>query len=154
MREKFSSELKAAMKAGEKRRVDTIRMIMAALKDKDIEARGQGKAVSGEDILALLQKMVKSRKESLEIYEKAGRTDLATHESEEIAVIHSFLPQQLTEAEVEQAISTAIAEIGAASIKDMGRVVAALKVKYAGRMDFGKASALVKEKLSGVAGGS
>jgi uncharacterized protein YqeY len=91
--------------------------------------------------------MVKSRKESLEIYEKAGRTDLATQESEEIAVIHSFLPQQLTEAEVEQAISTAIAEIGAASIKDMGRVVAALKVKYAGRMDFGKASALVKEKL-------
>jgi uncharacterized protein len=154
MREKFSSELKAAMKAGEKRRVDTIRMIMAALKDKDIEARGQGKAVSGEDILVLLQKMVKSRKESLEIYEKAGRTDLVTQESEEIAVIHSFLPQQLTDAEVEQAISTAIAETGAASIKDMGRVVAALKGKYAGRMDFGKASALVKEKLSGVAGGS
>jgi len=154
MREKFSSELKAAMKAGEKRRVDTIRMIMAALKDKDIEARGQGKAVSGEDILALLQKMVKSRKESLEIYEKAGRTDLATQESEEIAVIHSFLPQQLTDAEVEQAISSAIAETGAASIKDMGRVVSALKGKYAGRMDFGKASALVKEKLSGVAGGS
>jgi uncharacterized protein YqeY len=142
------------MKAGEKRRVDTIRMIMAALKDKDIEARGQGKAVSGEDILALLQKMVKSRKESLEIYEKAGRTDLATQESEEIAVIHSFLPQQLTEAEVEQAISTAISETGAASIKDMGRVVAALKGNYAGRMDFGKVSALVKEKLSGVAGGS
>jgi uncharacterized protein YqeY len=154
MREKFSSELKAAMKAGEKRRVDTIRMIMAALKDKDIEARGQGKTVSGEDILALLQKMVKSRKESLEIYEKAGRTDLATQESEEIAVIHSFLPQQLTDAEVEQAIITAIAETGAASIKDMGRVVGALKGKYAGRMDFGKASALVKEKLSGVAGGS
>jgi uncharacterized protein YqeY len=154
MREKFSSELKAAMKAGEKRRVDTIRMIMAALKDKDIEARGQGKAVSGEDILALLQKMVKSRKESLEIYEKAGRTDLATQESEEIAVIHSFLPQQLTEAEVEQAISTAISETGAASIKDMGRVVAALKGNYAGRMDFGTVSALVKEKLSGVAGGS
>ena len=149
MREKFSSELKAAMKAGEKRRVDTIRMIMAALKDKDIEARGQGKAVSAEDILALLQKMVKSRKESLEIYEKAGRTDLATQESEEIAVIHSFLPQQLTEAEVEQAIATAIIETGAASIKDMGRVVGALKGKYAGRMDFGKASALVKEKLGG-----
>ena len=154
MREKFSSELKAAMKAGEKRRVDTIRMIMAALKDKDIEARGQGKTVSGEDILALLQKMVKSRKESLEIYEKAARTDLATQESEEIAVIHSFLPQPLTAAEGEQAINTAIAETGAASIKDMGRVVGALKGKYAGRMDFGKASALVKEKLSGVAGGS
>ena len=121
MREKFSSELKAAMKAGEKRRVDTIRMIMAALKDKDIEARGQGKAVSGDDILALLQKMVKSRKESLEIYEKAGRADLATQESEEIAIIHGFLPQQLTDAEVEQAIDAAIAETGAASIKDMGR---------------------------------
>jgi uncharacterized protein len=149
MREKFSSELKAAMKAGEKRRVDTIRMIMAALKDKDIEARGQGKAVSGEDILALLQKMVKSRKESLEIYEKAGRADLATQESEEIAIIQSFLPSQMSEAEVEQAIAAAIAETGAASIKDMGRVVGALKGKYAGRMHFGKASALVKAKLGG-----
>ena len=149
MREKFSSELKAAMKAGEKRRVDTIRMIMAALKDKDIEARGQGKAVSGEDILALLQKMVKSRKESLEIYEKAGRADLATQESEEIAIIQSFLPSQMSEAEVEQAIAAAIAETGAASIKDMGRVVGALKGKYAGCMDFGRASALVKAKLGG-----
>jgi uncharacterized protein len=149
MREKFSSELKAAIKAGEKRRVDTIRMIMAALKDKDIEARGQGKAVSGEDILALLQKMVKSRKESLEIYEKAGRADLATRESEEIAIIQSFLPNQMSEAEVEQAIAAAIAETGAASIKDMGRVVGALKGTYAGRMDFGKASTLVKAKLGG-----
>jgi uncharacterized protein len=149
MREKFSSELKTAMKAGEKRRVDTIRMIMAALKDKDIEARGQGKAVSGEDILALLQKMVKSRKESLEIYEKAGRIDLATQESEEIAIIQSYLPSQMSAAEVEQAIAAAIAGTGAASIKDMGRVVAALKGKYAGRMDFGKASALVKGKLGG-----
>jgi uncharacterized protein YqeY len=149
MREKFSSELKTAMKAGEKRRVDTIRMIMAGLKDKDIEARGQGKAVSGEDILALLQKMVKSRKESLEIYEKAGRIDLATQESEEIAIIQSYLPSQMSAAEVEQAIAAAMAGTGAASIKDMGRVVAALKGKYAGRMDFGKASALVKGKLGG-----
>jgi uncharacterized protein YqeY len=147
MREKFSSELKTAMKAGEKRRVDTIRMIMAGLKDKDIEARGQGKAVSGEDILALLQKMVKSRKESQEIYEKAGRVDLAAQESEEIAIIQSFLPSQMSETEIEQAIAAAIAETGAASIKDMGRVVGALKGKFAGRMDFGKASALVKEKL-------
>ncbi|HZM06940.1 MAG TPA: GatB/YqeY domain-containing protein [Methylocella sp.] len=147
MREKFSSELKTAMKAGEKRRVDTIRMIMAGLKDKDIEARGQGKAVSGEDILALLQKMVKSRKESQEIYEKAGRVDLAAQESEEIAIIQSFLPSQMSEAEIEQAIAAAIAETGAASIKDMGRVVGALKGKFAGRMDFGKASALVKGKL-------
>jgi uncharacterized protein YqeY len=147
MREKFSSELKTAIKAGEKRRVETIRMIMAGLKDKDIEARGQGKAVSGEDILALLQKMVKSRKESQEIYEKAGRADLAAQESEEIAIIQSFLPSQMSEAEIEQAIAAAIAETGAASIKDMGRVVGALKGKFAGRMDFGKASALVKGKL-------
>ena len=149
MREKFSSELKAAMKAGERRRVDTIRMIMAELKDRDIEARGHGKAVSGEDILALLQKMVKSRKESLEIYEKACRTDLATQESEEIAIIQSFLPSQMSVAEMEQAVAAAIAETGAASVKDMGRVIGALKGKYAGRMDFSKASALVKEKLGG-----
>ena len=149
MREKFSSELRAAMKAGEKRRVGTIRMIMAALKDKDIEARGQGKTVSDEDILALLQKMTKSRKESQEIYEKAGRVDLATQESEEIAIIQGFLPQQLSEAEVAQAIAAAIAETKASSIKDMGKVVGALKGKYAGRMDFAKASALVKRMLGG-----
>jgi uncharacterized protein YqeY len=147
MRDQFTSQLKEAMKAGQKRRVDTIRMINAALKDKDIEARGAGKSVTDEDILALLQKMVKSRKESLDIYEKAGRTDLATQESEEIAIIQSFLPQQLSEAEAEAAISAAIAATGAASIKDMGKVVAALKSEYAGRMDFAKASALVKAKL-------
>lgn len=148
MREKFAGELKAAMKAGEKRRVDTIRMIMAALKEKDIEARGQGKAVSDEDILALLQKMVKSRRESLDIYQKAGRSDLAAQESEEITIIESFLPSQMSEVEVEQAIAAAITETDAASIKDMGRVVGALKGKYAGRMDFAKASALVKTRLS------
>ncbi|MGA2636149.1 GatB/YqeY domain-containing protein [Methylocella sp.] len=147
MREQFTSELKLAMKAGEKRRVDTIRMITAALKDKDIEARGSGKTVGEDEILALLQKMVKSRQESLEIYEKAGRADLATQESEEIAIIRGFLPEPLDETAVEAAIAQAIAESGAASIKDMGKVVAALKAKYAGRMDFGKASALVKAKL-------
>ena len=149
MREKFSSELKVAMKAGEKRRVGTIRMIMAALKDKEIEARGQGKTVSDEDILALLQKMTRSRKESQEIYEKAGRVDLATQESEEIAIIQGFLPQPLSETEVAQAIAAAIAETKASSIKEMGKVVGALKGKYAGRMDFAKASALVKRMLGG-----
>jgi uncharacterized protein len=148
MREQFSGELKAAMKAGDKRRVDTIRMIMAALKDKDIDARGQGKTLAEEDILALLQKMVKSRKESQEIYEKAGRHDLAVQEGEEIAVIEGFLPQPLSEAEIEQAITDAIAEAAASSIKDMGKVINALKGKYAGRMDFAKVSALVKAKLS------
>jgi len=148
MREQFTSELKTAMKAGDRRRVDTIRMITAALKDRDIEARGQGKTVSDEDILGLLQKMVKSRQESVEIYDKAGRVDLATQEREEIAVIQSFLPQQMSDADMDEAIAAAIAETGAASMKDMGKVVGALKGKYAGRMDFGKASAAVKAKLS------
>ncbi len=149
MRGKFSSELKEAMKAGDKRRVGTIRVIMAALKEKDIEVRGQGKTVSDEDILALLQKMTKSRKESQEIFENAGRTELATQESEEIAIIQGFLPPQLSEEEVAQAIAAAIAETGAASLKDMGKVVGTLKGKYAGRMDFAKASALVKRMLGG-----
>jgi uncharacterized protein len=147
MREEFTSQLKLAMKAGDKRRVDTIRMIAAALKDKDIEARGKGKTVGDDEILALLQKMVKSRQESLEIYEKAGRADLANQEGEEIAVIKSFLPEPLDEAAVEAAIAAAIAETGAASIKDMGKVVGALRAKYAGRVDFAKASASVKAKL-------
>ncbi len=148
MRDQFTSELKTAMKAGDRRRVDTIRMITAALKDKDIEARGQGKTIGDDDILALLQKMVKSRQESVEIYDKAGRVDLATQEREEIAVIQSFLPQQMSDADMDEAIAAAIAETGAASMKDMGKVVGALKGKYAGRMDFGKASAAVKAKLS------
>jgi len=147
MRERFTEELKTAMKAGEKRKVETIRMITAGLKDRDIEARGQGKTISDEDILGLLQKMVKSRQESVEIYDKAGRVDLATQEREEIAIIQSFLPQQMSEAEVDAAIAEAITESGAASIKDMGKVVGLLKGKYAGRMDFGKASAAVKAKL-------
>ena len=147
MREQFSTELKTAMKAGDKRRVDTIRMILAALKDKDIEARAGGKTISDEEILALLQKMVKSRTESQEIYEKAGRTDLSTQEGEEIAIIQSFLPVPLSEAEIESAVAAAIRETGATSIKDMGKVVGALKAKYAGRMDFGKVSTLVKSRL-------
>ncbi len=149
MREKIAADLKTAMKAGERAKVDALRLINAALKDKDIEARGAGKTLSGDDELALLQKMIKSRQESLEIYEKAGREDLAGKERGEIAVISAYLPQQLSEAEVAEAVKTAIAETGAASIKDMGKVVAALKAKHTGRMDFGKASAAVKAALSG-----
>lgn len=149
LREKFASELKTAMKAGEKRRVETIRMISAALKDKDIEARGSGKEVSEADILALLQKLVKSRQESMEIYDKNNRPELAAQEREEIAIISGFLPQAMSEDEVSAAIEAAISETGAASIKDMGKVIATLKGKYAGRMDFGKASAKVKAALSG-----
>ena len=149
MRDALNNELKEAMKGGDKRRVQTIRLINAALKDKDIEARGQGKTLGEADILALLQKMVKSRQESLEIYRKAGREDLALVESEEIAVVQSFLPQPMSEADAEAAVTAAIAEVGAASVKDMGKVVAVLKGKYAGRMDFGKASGIVKKKLGG-----
>ncbi|MFA6207041.1 MAG: GatB/YqeY domain-containing protein [Methylocystis sp.] len=149
MREKIAADLKTAMKAGERAKVDALRLINAALKDKDIEARGSGKTLSGDDELALLQKMIKSRQESLEIFEKAGREDLAGKERGEIAVISTYLPQQLSEAEAAEAVKAAIAETGAASIKDMGKVVAALKAKYTGRMDFGKASAAVKAALSG-----
>jgi uncharacterized protein YqeY len=149
MREKITADLKVAMKSGDRQKVDALRLINAALKDKDIEARGAGKTVSEDDILALLQKMIKSRQESLDIYEKNKRPDLADKERGEIAVISSYLPQQLGEAEVAEAIKAAIAELGATSIKDMGKVVAALKAKYTGRMDFAKASAAVKAALSG-----
>ena len=149
MREQFNSQLKEAMKAGDKRRVATIRMITAALKDRDIEARGAGKTISDDDILALLQKMVKSRQESAEIYEKAGREDLSTQEREEIAIISEFLPKQMSDEEVSAAIKAAMVETGAAGMKDMGKVIAALKGKYTGQMDFAKASASVKAMLAG-----
>ncbi len=149
MREKLKEDLKVAMKAGERQKVDALRLIGAALKDKDIEARVSGGTVSDADVLAVLQKMIKSRQESLDIYEKNNRPDLADKERSEIAVISSYLPAQLGEAEAAEAIKAAIAEVGASSIKDMGKVVAALKDKYAGRMDFSKASALVKAALSG-----
>ncbi len=148
MRAQFTDDLKTAMKAGEKRRVETIRMIMAALKERDIEARTSGKPVGDEEVLALLQKLVKSRQESAEIYEKAGRDDLATQEREEVAIIAAYLPKQLDDAAVKAAVEAAIAETGAASMKDMGKVVAALKAKFAGQMDFSKASAAVKVALS------
>jgi uncharacterized protein YqeY len=125
-----------------------IRLIQAALKDKDIEARGAGKEpLSDEEILALLQKMVKQRQESITMYEQGGRAELAQQERDEVTVISSYLPQQMDEAETKAAIEAAIAETGAASMKDMGKVVAALRAKYAGRMDFAKASGLVKDLL-------
>jgi len=148
LRERFTADMKEAMKAGDKGRLGAIRLIQAALKDKDIEARGNGKEpLSDEEILALLQKMVKQRQESITMYEQGGRTELAQQEKDEVAVISSYLPQQMDEAETKAAIEAAIAETGAASMKDMGKVVGALRAKYAGRMDFGKASALVKEML-------
>ena len=149
MREKITADLKTAMKAGDRAKVDALRLINAGLKDKDIEARGAGKTLSEDEVLALLQKMIKSRQESLDIYEKNNRPELADKERFEIAVISSYLPSQMSEAEVADAIHATVAELGATSIKDMGKVVAALKAKYAGRMDFGKASAVVKAALAG-----
>ncbi|MET0743997.1 MAG: GatB/YqeY domain-containing protein [Microvirga sp.] len=148
MRERFTTEMKEAMKAGDRRRLGTIRLIQAALKDKDIELRGTGKGpATEEDILALLQKMIKQRQESIVMYEQGGRAELAQQEREEAEVIGSYLPRQMDEAEIRAAIDAAIAETGAASMKDMGKVVGALRARYAGRMDFGRASGLVKELL-------
>ena len=149
LRARFTEEMKTAMKGGDKARLAAIRMVQAALKDRDIEARGAGKEVSEEDILALLQKTVKNRQESLAMYEQAGREDLAAQERSEIAVIQDFLPAQMSDDDVKAAIAAAIAETGAASMKDMGKVVAALKAKFTGQMDFAKASALVKAALNG-----
>jgi uncharacterized protein YqeY len=150
MRDAFTAALKDAMKAGDKRRISTIRLITAALKDRDIEARGSGKEPLGDDeILGLLQKMVKQRQESLKIYEDNARPELAEQEREEIAIIMGFMPQQMDEAEVAAAIDAVVAETGAAGMKDMGKVMAALKERYSGRMDFGKASAAIKARLAG-----
>ena len=149
MRERFMTSLKEAMKAGDKMQVATLRLVQAAIKDKDIEARGLGKTVSDDDILALLQKMVKQRQESLAIFEREKREDLASIERSEIAIITSFLPKQLDEAAVNAAIAAAIAETGAGGVKDMGKVIGALKAKYSGQIDFAKASGLVKAALTG-----
>jgi hypothetical protein len=148
MRETIAAQMKEAMKAGDKTRVGALRLMMAALKDREIEARGAGAVLSAADEMALLAKMVKTRQESLAIYEQAGRNDLAEQERAEIAVINEFLPRQLDEAAVKAAAVAAIAAIGATSIKDMGKVVGALKAKYPGQMDFAKASAIVKALLA------
>jgi uncharacterized protein YqeY len=148
MRETISAALKAATKAQEKRRLSTLRLMSAAIKDRDIAGRGSGKdQASDAELLELFAKMIKQREESAKIYDEAGRAELATQEKEEIAIIREFLPKQLSDAETETAIGDAIAEVGAAGVKDMGKVMSALKARYAGQMDFGKAGALVKAKL-------
>jgi len=150
LREDINNHLKAAMKAGDKRAVSTLRLVNAAIKDRDIEARGAGRGpLSDAELHALLQKMIKQRQESLSIYEQAGRQELATQEREEIAIIASYLPRQMSEAEMQEVIAGVIHETGAASPKDIGKVMAALKQAYAGKMDFAKASAVVKTRLSG-----
>jgi len=151
LRDTLNQAMKDAMKNKDARRLGTIRMVLAAIKDKDIAARTSAEVREGIDdgaILSLLQNMVKQRRESAAAFETGGRMELATQEKEEIAIIESYLPQQLSDAEVEAAAKAAIAESGAASIKDMGKAVAILKAKYAGQMDFGKAAAILKAQLS------
>ncbi len=148
LRDDINNALKTAMKAQDQRKVSTLRMVNAAFKNADIEARGAGKGPLGDDELnGLLAKMIKQRHESVELYDKGGRADLAGAEREEIAIITSFLPKQMSDDEVRAAIAEAVKETGAASMKDMGRVMTALKQRYTGKMDFAKAGGLVKSQL-------
>jgi uncharacterized protein YqeY len=149
LRTDLSEALKTAMKSRDQRAVSTIRLILAALKDRDIAARTKGvtDGIGEEEIVEMLHKMVRQRRESIELYEKGGRLELAQQEQEEIAVIERYLPKQMTEAETAEAVGAAIAETGASSIKDMGKIMGFLKQRFAGRMDFAKAGQLVKQKL-------
>jgi hypothetical protein len=149
IRAKFSAALKEALKSKDQTAMSTIRLILAALKDRDIAARGQGKAdgIDDAEILSMLQSMIKQRRESAKVYCDAGREELAEREEAEIEVIQRFLPAQMSESEVGAAIDKIIADTGASNVKDMGKVMAVLKSEYAGRLDMGKAGGLVKGKL-------
>ena len=149
LRERIGAALKDAMKSKDAERLSTLRLINAAIKDRDIALRGEGGegTVGDGDVLAILGRMVKQRQESARAYEEGGRLELAEKELAEVKVIEEFLPRQLDEAEVSAAIDAAIAEIGAGSIRDMGKVMAALKAKYTGQMDFGAVGPMVKARL-------
>src|ERR1700689_5193390 len=149
LREQFTDQLKVSMKAGDSARTSTLRMIMAKLKDVDIAARPKGiDKVPDEEVLSVLRGMVKSRRESVALYEQGHRPELAAKETAEIAVIEGFLPQQLDDAATEAAVAAAIAEVGATSIKDMGKVMAGLRAKHAAALDMAKAGPIVKARLS------
>jgi hypothetical protein len=149
MRDKINEALKAAMKAGDKATVSTLRLINAAIKDRDLGIKGEAPAapIGEAEITEVLAKMVKQRQESIAIFVENGRADLAEKERAELTVIQSFMPAQLDERAMAEAIAAAIAAVGATSPKDMGRVMAKLKAEFAGRMDFGKASGMVKARL-------
>lgn len=147
LKDRLTDATTTAMKAREPARVSALRMISAGLKDREIAARGEGMVMTEGDQLAFLGKMVKQRQESARAYDAGNRPELAAKEMAEIAVIEEFLPKQLGEAEVEAAIAAAVTEVGAASVKDMGRVMAALKARYTGQMDFGAAGAKIKARL-------
>jgi uncharacterized protein len=148
LRDQINSALTDALKAGDTRRVSTLRLIKAEVLKRETSA-AERFTLNDAEILDVLGKMIKQRQESLDIYEKAGRTELATQEREEIAIIAAYLPQQLSDMEAGEAISSLIKELEAATLKDMGRTMAALKERFAGRMDFTKASAMVKKLLAG-----
>ena len=150
LRSRINAAMKQAMKDKSTERLSTIRLINAAIKDRDIAARTEGKenGVGDSEVLAILAKMTKQRQESAKTYEEAGRLDLSERELSEIKVIEEFLPRQLTDDEIQSALAEAIDKVGAESIRDMGKVMAALKSKYAGQMDFGAVGALVKSNLS------
>ena len=148
LRDDINNAMKSAMKSQEKLRLSALRMVNAAIQNADIEARTAGKAaLTDADLLSLLQKQIKQRQEAAELYDKGGRPELAAQERAEIDVIAGFLPQQMSDPETREAIAAAIKEIGAAGLKDMGKVMGLLKQSYSGRMDFGKASGLVKAML-------
>ena len=150
LRDDINNALKDAMKAGDSRRVSTLRLVNSALKNADIEARGQGKPpLTDEDLLSLLQKMIKQRQESVELYQKGNRADLVAQEQGEIEIISAYLPKQMAESEIVDTVAALVRETGATAMKDMGRVMAAIKERYAGKLDVGKASAAVKKLLSG-----
>ena len=149
LREKINEAVKVAMKSQDKSRLSTLRLVNAAIQNAEIESERAGKSLAEDDLLGILQKMVKQRQESVEIYDQAGRKELADQERGEIETIRGFMPQQMSDAEAKAAIADVIAQTGAQGVKDMGKVMAALKTGYAGKMDFGKASGLVKSLLSG-----
>lgn len=149
LREDIQNAIKEAMKNHEVERLSTVRMILAGVKEKDVDARGKGKeCASDADLLSMMQTMIKQRQESAKMYRDGGREELAAKEEAEISVIQGFLPKQMSESEVEEAVRAAIVETGAASMKDMGKVMGALKEKYAGQMDFGAVSGKIKAMLS------
>ena len=149
LRDNINNAMKDAMKARDERRVGTLRMMNAAIKNADIEARGQGKEPLNEaDLMSLFQKMIKQRQESAELYDKGARPELAAQERGEIEIITAYLPQQMSDVEAGAAISTLLQEINAETMKDMGRAMAALKERFAGKMDFGKVSGRIKDLLS------
>ena len=153
LRQELQDALKAAMREKDRRRISTLRLILAAIKDRDIARRTEGDERDDDTVIReILAKMIRQREESVRAYEEGGRVELADQEREEIAIIRSFLPPQMTEEDVRQAVDAVIAEVGAESLKDIGRCMAALKERYAGRMDFGLASRLVKERLAAAKG--